>query len=272
MVPPMKYPLCALALLMAGFSFARSEEIVTEEVRFRASKVMSKAYLAMPKSPGPHPGVLVLHEWWGHNDYVRMRAEMLAKLGYAALAMDMYGAGKKAHDPQTAAFFDSQVRRSEEEMNARFLASLKFFRARPEVDTERIAAIGYGSGGDVCLQMARNGMRGLDGAVAFHPFFKIHSPNPPIKKIPAKILVCNAVEDPYIRPGVIDRFKKVMKSGKADLTIMDFPTAMQSFTVPGADKIGAKFNIPHVYDAQADASSWKALQNFLTDLWKPADE
>ena len=147
MVPPMKYPLCALALLMAGFSFARSEEIVTEEVRFRPSKVMSKAYLAMPKSPGPHPGVLVLHEWWGHNEYVRMRAEMLAKLGYAALAMDMYGAGKKAHDPQTAAFFDSQVRRSEEEMNARFLASLKFFRARPEVDAERIGVSGFPWGG-----------------------------------------------------------------------------------------------------------------------------
>ena len=96
----MKYPLCALALLMAGFSFARSEEIVTEEVRFRTSKVMSKAYLAMPKSPGPHPGVLVLHERWRHNAYARMRAETPATPAYAALASDLSGSGRAPHARQ----------------------------------------------------------------------------------------------------------------------------------------------------------------------------
>jgi dienelactone hydrolase len=278
----MKFALCALPLLLAGFAQAQGPEtapalapesdILTEDVRFQAGAIASKAYLTLPKAPGPHPAILVAPEWWGCNDYTRMRAEMLAKLGYAALAMDLYGDGNIAHDPKQAGLFDAQLKRDRTEMNARFLAALKFLRARPEVDGERLAAIGYGTGGDVCMQMARNGMRGLDGVIAFHPFYKVHSPNPPILKARAKVLVCNAVEDPYIREGVIEKFKKEMKSVKTDLTIMDFGTAMQSFTVPGADKIGAKFNIPHVYNAKADASSWKAMQNFLTALWKPADQ
>ena len=248
----------------------------SEEVTFQAGEIVSKAYLALPvtKAPGPFPGILVCPEWWGHNDYVRMRADMLAKLGYAALAVDLYGNGKKAHDPRTALSLDGALRGNQKEMNARVLAHLKFLAARPGVDETRIAAIGYGSGGDVCLQMARNGMRGLDGVVAFHPFFRVLPSQPPIRKATARVMVCDAQEDPFVHlsKGKVEAFQKEMASVKTDLTIIPFPKAMQSFTVPDANKKGEKFQIPQVYNAKADARAWGLLRGFLQDLWKPSGE
>ncbi|MCH2064090.1 MAG: dienelactone hydrolase family protein [Roseibacillus sp.] len=248
----------------------------SEEVTFKAGEIISKAYLALPvtKTPGPYAGILVCPEWWGHNDYVRMRADMLAKLGYVALAVDLYGNGKKAHDPQTAVRLDGALKGNQKEMNARVLAHLKYLVARPEVDRTRIAAIGYGSGGDVCLQMARNGMRGLDGVVAFHPFFHVRPSRPPIRKATARVMVCDAQEDPYVHltKGKVEAFRKEMGSVKTDLTIVPFPKAMQSFTVPDADKKGEKFRIPQAYNAKADTRAWGLLKGFLQDLWKPSGE
>ncbi len=244
-----------------------------EEVTLPAGSIVARAYLALPEAPGPHPGILISPEWWGHNDFVRMRADMLATLGYAALAMDLYGNGKKAHDPQTAARLDGALKGNQKEMNARVLAHLKFLVGRPEVDGDAIAAIGYGSGGDVCLQMARNGMRGLDGVVAFHPFFRVLPSQPPISKATARVMVCDAREDPYVhlRKGTVEAFRKEMASVQTDLTIVPFPDSMQGFTVPGADKTGEKFRIPYVYNAKADTRAWGLLKGFLRDLWKPSE-
>ena len=246
----------------------------SEEVTFTAGTIVAKAYLALPatKTAEPYPGILVCPEWWGHNDYVRMRAEMLAQLGYAALAMDVYGNGQKAHDPKTAVTLDGTLKANQREMNARVLAHLKFLRERPEVDGAKIAAVGYGSGGDVCLQMARNGMRGLGAVIAFHPLFNVVPSQPPIRKATAKVMVCNALEDPYVhlRKGKVEAFRNEMASVKTDLVIIPFPDAMQSFTVPNADIVGEKFRIPQAYSPEADKRSWGLLRGFLKDLWEPA--
>tara|TARA_B100001109_G_scaffold255668_1_gene259895 strand:+ start:341 stop:1249 length:909 start_codon:yes stop_codon:yes gene_type:complete len=243
----------------------------SEEVTFRAGNVAAKAYLALPakKTPGPYPGILVCPEWWGHNDYIRMRAEMLAELGYAALAMDVYGNGQKAHDPKTAVKLDGSLKANQREMNARVLGHLKFLRERPEVDGAKIAAIGYGSGGDVCLQMARNGMRGLGAVIAFHPLFNVVPSQPPIRKATAKVMICDALEDPYVhlRKGKVEAFRDEMARVKTDLVIIPFPNAMQSFTVPNADIVGEKFRIPQAYSPEADKRAWGLLRGFLKDLW-----
>ena len=285
----MKYALCAAALLLVGQASAQENKPAPapanpaaaekkwagEVVRFPAGDIASQSYLALPDTPGPHPGILIAHEWWGHNDFVRMRADMLAKLGYAALAMDLYGEGQRAHDPKAAGFLDLKLQGNSRVTNARFIAAMKFLAKRPEVDGERIAAIGYGSGGDVCLQMARNGIKGLDGVVAFHPFFKVGPSNPPIRKATAKVMVCDAREDPYVYlqgNKKLEAFQKVMAAVHTDLTVVPFKDAMQSFTVPNANVIGKKFRIPHVYNAEADAAAWKLLESFLVDLWQPADQ
>ena len=242
-----------------------------EEVTFKAGNTIAKAYLALPApdGSGPRAGILICPEWWGHNDYIRMRADMLAKLGYAALAMDVYGDGQKANDPKTAVKLDGMLKADQREMNSRVLAHLKFLASRTEVDPARIAAIGYGSGGDVCLQMARNGMRGLAGVVAFHPLFTVVPSQPPIRQATAKVMVCDAREDPYVhlRKGKVEAFRKEMESVRTDLIIIPFPGAMQSFTVPNADIVGEKFRIPQAYNPEADKRAWGLLRGFLKDLW-----
>ncbi len=262
----------ALGILLLGSSAQGAEEITTEEVTYPAGRVKAQAYFASPKAKGPHPGVLVIHERWGHNDYARKRAEMLAELGYAALAVDMFGDGRKAHDPRGAATLVLHIRNHQPELATRFRAALNYLREREENDPEKIAAVGFDFGGDVCLQMARNGTVGLDGVAAFHCGLKVRSPNPPISELKARILVLHGEEDVYTPPKVVESFKKTMKDLKADLKFVAYPGAMHGFANPEASKIGEKFNIPHVYHPAAAKASWAELRTFLQELWEDPAE
>ena len=157
----------AIVLAACGRSFA---EIKTSEVSYKAGNVMAKGYLALPShgKEGSHPGVLVVHEWWGHNAYARKRAEMLAKMGYAALAVDMYGDGKNADHPKDAGAFAMAVRENMDEARARFVAALDLLNEQKVTDKKKSAAIGYCFGGSIVLQMALDGVEGLDGVASFH--------------------------------------------------------------------------------------------------------
>jgi dienelactone hydrolase len=127
-----------------------------------------KGYLAYDENiQVKRPGVLVVHEWWGLNDYARKRAKMLADLGYAALAIDMYGDGKTAVHPDDAGKFSSELMKNFDVAKARFAAALDFLQQQPFIDPTRIAAIGYCFGGGVVLNMARQGL-GLKGVASFH--------------------------------------------------------------------------------------------------------
>lgn len=264
----MKNLLLALGLLTPTLMAAG--EIVTEDVTYRASKVRAKGFLATPKAKGAHPGVLVVPDWWGLNAETRRRAELLAGLGYTALAVDLYGGGKRGHDPLNAGKLAGQTYNNQPELAARFKASLTYLQRRTETDPDKMAAVGYGFGGDVAVQMARNGTVGLDGVAAFHPDLKLRTPNPPIDRLSAKLLVCHAGEHVFLgfQPGAVDRFKKTMNSVKADLKFITFPDAMQGFTDPDSTKLGEKFSLPFVYDSAADTASWKELQVFLKGLWE----
>ncbi len=99
-----RFLLPLLALLIGGTAGLEAG-IVTREVSYPAGGVTAKGFFAAPEGAGKHPGVLVVHEWWGLNDYSRQRAKKLAELGYAALAVDMYGEGKIANHPNDAKGF-----------------------------------------------------------------------------------------------------------------------------------------------------------------------
>lgn len=264
----MKVSLALPLSMFCPFLFA-AQEIETREVTYQGGTVESKGYLAMPKGEGPHPGVIVLHEWWGCNDYVKKRAEMLAELGYAALAADLYGEGQIAHSPKEGWTMLNPVLSNSGEMTARVKGAIDLLKSLERVDGEKIAAVGYSFGGTVALQMARNGMPGLDGVAAFHPVpLRVREPNPPIDKVTAKILVCNATEGIFALPRMVEAFKKEMSSVKADMKFVEYGTAMDSFTNPDATKLGKKHRVDLVYNAEADAASWKELQEFLEALWK----
>ncbi len=260
-------PLLFAIGLMLVFAAAASAAVQGKEVAYTAGDTSLKEYLAYDdRIDGKRPGILVVHEWWGHNAYARQRAEMLAELGYTALAVDMYGEGKQADHPEDAGKFASAVSRNLPVAKERFLAGLDLLKQHPKVNPEQVAAIGYCFGGGIVLAMARAGVD-LDGAVSFHGSLGTGAPAP-AGKVKARILVLNGAEDPLVTAEQIERFKQEMEAAGADYRVVDYPGARHSFTNPEADELGRKFGLPLAYDAEADQRSWQAMQRFFDEIFK----
>jgi dienelactone hydrolase len=259
-----KIAVLTFILSMVGIA-AAEPRIMRKTVEYNAQGVVMKGYLAYDEnSQGKRPGVLVVPEWWGLNDYARKRAQMLAELGYVALAVDMYGEGKYAVDPQEAGKLSSEVMKNFDVAKARFVAAMDFLKQQPNVDPSRIAAIGYCFGGSVVLSMGGQGVD-LKGVASFHgTLAAVKPPQPGMAKV--KILVLNGGADKFNTPEQIEAFKKEMKTAGADLKFISYPGALHSFTNPEADALGKKFNMPIAYNASADKKSWDELKIFLKTI------
>ena len=256
----------SLAFVVAGIASAKPD-IEGREVSYSAQGVVMKGYLAYDKNiKGKRPGVLVVHEWWGHNEYARKRARLLAAMGYTALAVDMYGDGKQAMHPDEAGKFSSEVMKNFDVAKARFMAAMEFLKKQPEVDKDRIAAIGYCFGGGVVLNMARQGAD-LKGVASFHGSLAPVKPAQP-GVVKAKVLVLHGGDDKFTTPEQIEAFKKEMKDAGVDFRFIVYPGAIHSFTNPVADEYAKKFNLPLGYNADADHKSWEELRKFLGTIFK----
>ena len=242
-------------------------EVQGTEVSYRSGDTTMKGYLATdPSLKGPRPGILVVHEWWGHNDYARKRARMLAELGYTALAVDMYGDGKQASHPEDAGKFSGELRKNMPVAKARFLAAMKLLQSQPGVQADKIAAIGYCFGGGVVLEMARRGVD-LAGVASFHG--SLGTSQPAQKgEVKARVLVMNGDDDPFTKPEQISAFKQEMQAAGVDFEFIGYPGAKHSFTNPDADTFGQKFNLPLAYNAAADHASWAEMQRFFQRIFK----
>lgn len=236
------------------------------EVTYSSGPINMKGYFAtQAKADEKVPGVLVIHEWWGHNAYARERADMLADLGYVALAIDMYGDGKTADHPEDAGKFSSMVFQNLDQSRKKFEAALKTLQEHPNVDPERIAAIGYCFGGTVAFNMANAGYD-LDAVVGFHSGLGL-AIAPDANTLKAKILVCNGADDGFISPASIDAFKASYEAIDADLKYVSYPGAVHSFTSKEADANGEKFDLPLAYNADADAASWEEMKALFASVF-----
>jgi len=245
---------------------AMEPSIQTEAVTYTAGDVTMQGYLAYDENKqGARPGILVVHEWWGHNEYARRRARMLAELGYTALAVDMYGDGKTAAHPEEAGAFATAVMSNMDAGQARFEAALAVLRNHATVNAEQIAAIGYCFGGGVVLHMARRGLD-LDGVVSFHGALNTTEPAQP-GAVKARILVLHGAADPFVPQEVVDAFMQEMDAAGASYEFIAYPEATHSFTSSQADSLGAQFNMPIAYNAEADRQSWEAMQNFFETIF-----
>jgi dienelactone hydrolase len=261
----MKTVYLVLLMLLSAILTA-SAAVQHEEVTYSAGGVTMKGYLAYDDAiKGKRPGVLVVHEWWGHNEYARKRARMLAELGYTALAVDMYGDGKQAMHPDDAGKFAGAVMQNMDAAKARFLAALDLLKKHKTVDGSRIAAIGYCFGGGVVLQMARLGVD-LKGVVSFHGTYATQTPAQ-AGKVKAAILVCHGADDPFSTAEQIAALKKEMADAKVDFKFIAYAGAKHSFTNPGADEYGKKFNMPLAYNKMADEKSWAEMQQFFKRIF-----
>jgi dienelactone hydrolase len=211
------------------------------------------------------PAVLVVHEWWGLNDYPKMRARELAKLGYVAMAVDVYGNGKTADNPDSAGKYAMAFYKDPQLAKSRINAAIARIKSYPQVDTTRIAAIGYCFGGGILLNTARLGNE-LKGVVSFHGSLLGTPANKDLLK--TKILVCHGGADPFVPETEVNRFKKQMDSIGADYTFKVYPGAKHAFTNPNATEAGKKFNIPIAYDAAADSASWNDMKSFFATVFR----
>lgn len=261
----MKFTLLLVAIMFAACMTVQAA-IKNEEISYTANGITMKGYLAYDDAiKGKRPGVLVVHEWWGHNEYARRRARMLAELGYVAFAVDMYGDGKQAAHPDDAGKFAGAVMQNMEGAKARFTAAMDLLKKNPHTDPARIAAIGYCFGGGVVLHMARFGYD-LKGVASFHGMLGTQTPAQ-AGKVKAKILVCNGADDNFIPQEQIATFKKEMTDAKVDFQFISYPGAKHSFTNPDADQYAKQFGMPIAYNADADKKSWEAMQAFFKKIF-----
>ncbi len=240
--------------------------VVLKNVEYSAQGVVLKGVLAYDdKQEKKGPGVLVVHEWWGLNDYARKRAQMLAELGYTALAVDMYGDGKQAMHPDDAGKFSGEVMKNFDVGKARFMAAENFLKKQPTVDSSKIAAIGYCFGGGVVLNMARQGAD-LAAVVSFHGSLQAVKPAER-GMVTAKIRVFTGGSDKFVPATAVVAFKKEMDNAGVDYKVKVYSGVVHSFTNPGSTALGKKFNLPLAYDQYADEDSWKEMQEVFTEVF-----
>ncbi|MDR2875950.1 MAG: dienelactone hydrolase family protein [Methylobacillus sp.] len=256
-----------LAALLFSAATAAHAAIQEKEVSYESSGTQLKGYIAWDDAAqGKRPGVLVVHEWWGLNDYARKRARMLAEQGYTAMALDMYGDGKVAHHPDDAMKFFTEVSENAALAKARFEAALALLKQEPTVDTDNIGAIGYCMGGTMVLNMARAGMP-LKVVESFHGGLGTKNPAEP-GKVKARVASYTGEADSFIPAEQVAAFRKEMTNAGVTAEIVTYPGAQHSFTSPDADKLGKEFNMPLAYDPAADADSWRKGLAFMAEALK----
>ena len=243
-------------------------KIITEEIEYQVDDTKLNGFLAYDSSvDGKRPGILVVHEWWGHNEYARKRALMLAELGYVAFAVDMYGEGKLAEHPNDAGKFMQQVTSNMLVAEKRLTAAMQVLNQQALTDISKTAAIGYCFGGAMVLHMARSGMD-VDGVVSFHGSLGTSTP---AKKdtVKARVLVLHGEDDPFIPREQVNAFKDEMQNAGVKYEFVGYPNVKHSFTNPQADEFGRKFNLPALqYSQHADEDSWDRMRIFLASIFE----
>jgi dienelactone hydrolase len=249
-----------------GAAAAAPAPIETKEVAYDGGGVHMKGFIAYPAgAAGKRPGVLVVHEWWGLNDYVRSRAHQLAEMGYVALAIDMYGDGKIAAHPDEAKKYMSEMLANLDSAVQRFKAAQTLLMNDPRVDGSKLAAIGYCFGGAVVLHMARIG-DDLDAVASFHGNLV---PQIPMKKdaFAGQMLVATGGDDPFVPPEQVEAFKQEMAAADQNYELVIYPGAKHAFTNPAATDAGKQYHLPLEYNAEADAASWQKLRELFARIW-----
>ncbi len=248
-----------LVLVMVTGGFGK---IVTQPVQYKANDTVLAGYLAYDDAiAGKRPGVLVVHEFWGLNEFAKQRAEAVAKLGYVALAVDMYGKGKVTRDREEARQWAGHVR-STPLMRKRAQAGLQVLAKHDLVDAKRLAAIGFCFGGTTVLELAYSGAD-IRGVASFHGGLTVPKPED-MKNIKASLMVLHGANDPHVKAEAIAAFQDAMRQAETDWQMIFFGNAVHSFTNPEA---GTDPSTGVAYNLKAAARSWKYLQIFLEEIF-----
>jgi len=244
---------------------ASTAQLKEENITYNGDNINMNGYIVYKDSgQEKRPAVLVVHEWWGLNDYSKRRARELADLGYVAMAVDMFGNGQTASSPDEAMKLAGPFYQNPQLTKTRLDAALAKLKTYPQVDTSNIAAIGYCYGGYTVLNAAKLG-EPLKGVVSFHG--NLGGVKPDKNLLKAKVLVLHGEADPIVKQDEVALFRKQMDSVGASYTFKSFPNAKHAFTNPAADSVENKFHIGVGYNAEADKQSWNDMKDFLRELF-----
>jgi dienelactone hydrolase len=252
----------AVLVMIALAASPVAAEIVQETIEYSHGDVICEGLLIYDNSLSlPLPGIVIYHQWGGPSDYEEARARMLAEKGYVAFVADVYGQGVRPETTADRAAMAGKYRGDRALMRERVKAALNAFQARPEVDAQKIAAIGYCFGGTAALELARAGASVTDVA-SIHGTLKSPTPED-AKNITAKVLVQHGAVDPFVPDEEVADFKKEMEDAGVDYAFIAYENAVHSFTDWNA---GDDPSTGAAYNAEADKKSWEDLLLFLSNL------
>lgn len=251
-------------VFMSGVLFVTAQHaasIKEEAVTYTSNGVTLKSIVVYNEAQkGKRPAVIVVPEWWGNDDYTKMRAHMLAELGYIAIATDMYGDDKIAANPTEAMSYAGPFYKDPQLGKDRIEAAIAAIKKFPQTDASKIAAIGYCFGGSMVLNAAKLGTD-LKTVVSFHGGLATAPATAGSTK--AQILVCQGGADKFVPETDVKNFKGNLDSLNVPYTFIVYPNATHAFTNPAATEKGKKFNMPIEYNEVADKKSWSDMQAFL---------
>lgn len=259
----MKYVMALiLVLLLPAFAEAK---IIEETVEYKDGQTTLEGFFVYDDSiSSPRPGVLVFHEWWGLNDYVKRRARDIASLGYVAFAPDVYGKGVRPANPDEAGKEAGKYIKDRRLLRSRALAGLDVLRNNKLVDTGRLASVGYCFGGAAALELARSGAP-VAATATFHGVLNTPAPQD-AKNIKGSVLVLHGAADPFVKPAEVLSFEEQMNDAGVDWQLISYGGAVHGFTNP-ANGPDPKDGL--AYDEKADKRSWEAMRDFLSERLRP---
>lgn len=256
-----------MATEISGFKSQKNVPKIKEEnISYTIGNKVYKGLVAYDENiTGKRPAVLVVHEWWGLNDYPKMRAKKLAEAGYMAMAVDLFGDGKTASNPKEAQTLTAPFYTNPQMSKTLLDVALRKIKEFRQTDPENVFAIGYCFGGAAVLNAAKLGLN-VKGVVSFHGGLKGVPADKKLLK--AKILVCHGANDKSVSLNDVNLFKHQMDSIGADYKVIVYPNATHAFTNPASTENGKKFNMPIEYNEKADKDSWNDMKMFFTKLTK----
>jgi len=250
------------------FVAKEAKTALTQEVVYTVDGQEMKGFLALPEGDGPFPGVIVVHEWWGLNDYPKDRARKFAENGYAAFALDLYGDGKSFEHPSEAKAFSAKTMANLKNTEKSFMEAIKVFQANEKVDGQKLAVAGYCFGGAVALEMARRNVGNIKMVASYHgdltPIV-----TKPVENIRARVLIFNGGADPMVSKQNVDKARQKLRDAKVRFKFINYKDAKHAFTNPEATVKGEKFSLPLAYNKKADEDSWEKTMDALKIVFKP---
>ncbi len=239
--------------------------VQTKIVEYRDGDVVLEGLMAWDDAVTNAPGVLIVHQWMGRTEYEEGRAKQLAKMGYVAFALDIYGKGVRPNNPQDAGKTASIYKNDRALYRKRLQKGLDQLRAHPSVDKKNVAAIGYCFGGTGALELARSGAD-INGVVSFHGGLESLNPDD-AKKIKAKVLICHGADDPFVPAKDIDAMRKEFADADVDYQMIYYSEAVHSFTQSMAGNDNSR---GAAYQERADKRSWQAMNTFFEEIFATA--